>query len=896
MKRMTALAFSVLATLMSFTVHAAWTLNEAETSATDGSWTLTVAADEINGVTGLKVTSVSMGESSDLDLSSFESDTGEKIIRFNRVFNYNKTLTSVDAPSVLRVENQCFIGVSTLTSAHLPAATYLGDECFTGCSSLTDVTFSDSITSIGSSCFYQTKISLSDPNWPCLETVGASAFGDGPVITGDVKVPLLTAVSSAFGGVAGIKSFYAPNATTFTVAAFGKCTGLTNVTIKGSATALANARNNFAWSGAAPGTFVWLGNEAPTEMPAKAIYCENIALFRLYVNADASSTVQAWKSYCGATAEQIATDDAYAFYQKIAGYDEVKDRLIGFLGTAKLGNWDKVTVSALNSNGPCWIVNTAEVEEEVTYHATIAAPEHAVVESVRADGYAVQPDAEGKYEMVSSAKVEITYRAEPGYQFAGNVSVYTVSNIPAAEAIGADACDKALAPVTYRTLTLSAASLAAGNIASVSLAMAEPYLCETNGDAIVYSVYDGVAFALTYASTKKFRFEGGAKTAVVDYADGLSADATVAATDLPPTTELICRWTISGTTISDGNWTFGCDVATVDGVTGLRIRAHVEGDGDLDLTRFREESGSEYDVISTVEWQVFPKATSRIVAPGIRRFASSCATGVNVYEIIATNAVYFDYAAFGNCKNLTNLVFSAGVKTIGTSAFGGCTALASLGGTDWPQLTMLAGGAFVNTKIAGDLRMPEVTDLQNVFGYTSINSIYAPKCEVFDYQTVYACKELTNIVIKGSANCFNTATMHQAMTSVGPVETMRYVGETAPSYLPQASIYSAITNTPMMLYANLKGETGRADWEKLCTATAAQIKDDPAFASIKLIPNYRQVRKSLVGFIGDVVTKKGEYVSVRSQQTPGEFTYSGNGPCWVIDADWKPKGFAVIVR
>ena len=892
------ICIALAAAFLAANVHAAWTLNEAETSATDGAWTLAVAADEIDGVTGLKVTSVSMGESSDLDLSTFETDTGKKIIRFNKLFQWgNPAVTSVDAPTVLRVEDCCFQGVTSLTSAQFPAATYLGNDCFNACGNLESVSFSEDITYIGGSCFYQAKkISIANPNWPQLETLGGNAFTGGPVITGDVKVPSLLAVSSALSGQTGIKSLYAPMATTFSGAAFGNTGGYTNITIKGSATALANAKNNFAWCGNSPGVFYWLGNEAPTTMPVKAIYSENLKLFRLYVNADATATVQGWKSYCGATAEQIASDPAYAYYQKIDGYDEIKDRLIGFLGTAKLGSYDKVSVSSLNSNGPCWIVNLAEVEEEETYHAAVTAPERAKVERVVANGFIVQPDAEGKYEMLSSASVDITYRADAGYQFEGRLSVYTKTGVPAAKEIGPETCDKVIAPVTYRTLTLSAAELAAANIASVTLTMGEPYLCATNGDAIAYSVYDGVAFTLTYAATRKYRFEGGARTSVAEFAEGITADTVIAASDLPTTSELICRWTYDGSTIADGNWSFAVERDTVDGVTGLRLRTHKDGDGELDLTKFQEESGSQYDVVSTINWAVFPAGTTRIVAPGIIRFDASCGSRCDVGEIIATNAVYFGYAAFNDCKKLTNLVFSANVKSFGSSAFSGCTSLAALGTTDWPQLTTLGTSAFWNTSIVGDLKMPEVTDIQVAFGYTRITSLYAPKCEILDYQALLDCKALTNLVIKGSADCFTTARAHQAMSGVGEVATMSYLGEVAPSYLFQASICSAVTNAPMKLYVNLRGATGRADWEKLCTATAADIKTNATYAAVKKIPDYRKVRKAIVGFIGDVETKSGEFVRVKAQAANREFTESGNGPCWVIDADYKDPGFAVLVR
>lgn len=122
---------SAVGALITITSEAAWTLNG--TTATDGNWTLTVAADEIGGVVGLKVTGKTMGASTDLDLSTFESDTGSKIIRLNKIFQWNTTVTSVNAPTVLRVEANGFEGTTSLTSALFQTATYSLVTAFGDC-------------------------------------------------------------------------------------------------------------------------------------------------------------------------------------------------------------------------------------------------------------------------------------------------------------------------------------------------------------------------------------------------------------------------------------------------------------------------------------------------------------------------------------------------------------------------------------------------------------------------------------------------------------------------------------------------------------------------------------------------------------------------------------------
>ena len=889
------------AAFLAANVHAGWTLNEAETSATDGAWTLTVAADEINGVTGLKVTSVSMGGSSDLDLSTFETDTGKMIIRLNKVFQWGRpAVTSIIAPDVLRVEASCCQSATSLTNLQIGAATYIGADAFGGCSKIAPgVFFSEEVTYLGGSAFYQvpsTSCTFTNPSWPNLETLGDNSLPF--VVNGDVSVPSLTALGAALCNNPGLKSLYAPALTNFAGKAFAKTSGITNITIKGSTTALNAAANNFQYVDAPLQTVNWLGNEVPPSFPTRA-FCGS-KLYRFYVNADSTENVLKWQGICSVTAKQIESDDTYAVYRQVAGYDEIKDKLVGFLGTASTKN-GKVIVSTVNGNGPCWIINTAEVEEETTIEASVTPPEHATVELVKANGAVVKPSAEGKYEMLSSATVAITYRAEAGYQFEGKLSVYEQTGVAAAETIGPEVCAKALAPVTYRALTLGESDLADGHIASVVLTMGEPFLCVTNDGNIVYSVYDGVAFTLTYAAVnadwERYRFEGGAKTRAVEYAEGIVADTVLSTSDLPATTELVCRWTYDGSVVADGNWRFTTDLVTIDGVTGIRLAKYQDGSGELDLTQFKEESGAAYDIISTSQYGItVPVATTRVVAPELLRIDGQFAQNSGVAEVIAPRAVSIGYSAFSGCKNLTNVVFSALIKTIGDAAFTGCQKLVKLGGTDWPQLTQLGSTAFYNTKITGDVVIPEVARLSCVFLNASITSLYAPKCEALAHGTLSGCKALTNIVIAGAADCFTSEQFAQAMSGVGEVATMGYLGEIAPNYLPQASICSAVTNAPMKLYVNLRGATGRADWEKLCTATAADIKTNATYAAVKKIPDYRKVRKSIVGFIGDVETKSGEFVRVKAQAAHREFTESGNGPCWVIDADWKPKGFSVIVR
>ena len=61
-------------------------------------------------------------------------------------------------------------------------------------------------------------------------------------------------------------------------------------------------------------------------------------------------------------------------------------------------------------------------------------------------------------------------------------------------------------------------------------------------------------------------------------------------------------------------------------------------------------------------------------------------------------------------------------------------------------------------------------------------------------------------------------------------------------------------------------------------------------AAHRAISNYPRGRGRAIGFVGYPKTDKttGELTSIDAEMPKGIF--------WVIDANWKPKGFTVIVR
>ncbi len=128
-----------------------------------------------------------------------------------------------------------------ITSVLIPdSVTSIGSSAFYNCTSLTSVTIGDSVTSIGSSAFYNctslTSVTIPDS----VTTIGSDAFYSCSSLTSvTIRVSVTSIGSSAFEDCSSLTSVVIPDSvTSIGYSAFRDCTSLTSVTIPDSVTTI----------------------------------------------------------------------------------------------------------------------------------------------------------------------------------------------------------------------------------------------------------------------------------------------------------------------------------------------------------------------------------------------------------------------------------------------------------------------------------------------------------------------------------------------------------------------------------------------------------------------------------------------------------------------------------
>ena len=146
--------------------------------------------------------------------------------------------------SVTSIGNSAFSGCSALTSVAISSSvTSIGNSAFSGCSALTSVAIPSSVTSIGNSAFQDCSALTSVAIPSSVTSIGNSAFQDCSALTSVAIPSSVTSIGySAFQDCSGLTSVAIPNSvTSIGSSVFSGCSGLTSVAIPNGVTTIYNS-------------------------------------------------------------------------------------------------------------------------------------------------------------------------------------------------------------------------------------------------------------------------------------------------------------------------------------------------------------------------------------------------------------------------------------------------------------------------------------------------------------------------------------------------------------------------------------------------------------------------------------------------------------------------------
>ena len=197
-------------------------------------------------------------------------------------------LTNVTIPnSVKSIEYKAFYGCTGLTSVTIPnSVKSIGEGAFTVCSGLTSVTIPNSVTSIGlgafSHCTGLTSINVAEDNLNYASIDGVLYSKDKKTLikcpdgkTGSFTIPnSVTSIgSSAFYNCKGLTSITIPNSVAYIVeGAFEGCTGLTSINIPNSVISI----GDYAFEGCTGLTSITIPNSVTSIGGSAFKYCTGL--------------------------------------------------------------------------------------------------------------------------------------------------------------------------------------------------------------------------------------------------------------------------------------------------------------------------------------------------------------------------------------------------------------------------------------------------------------------------------------------------------------------------------------------------------------------------------------------------------------------------------------------
>lgn len=194
----------------------------------------------------------------------------------------------------------------------------------------------------------------------------------------------------------------------------------------------------------------------------------------------------------------------------------------------------------------------------------------------------------------------------------------------------------------------------------------------------------------------------------------------------------------SGTKLAtDGNWTIS--VSSVTG--GFKIDKVCAGAGSLNLENFESDTQA-----------------GKIVAVGDNAYLG---TNLNMTAFIAPDVTVVGeygvcHTATGFNNTLTTVHISDNFTTLGKYAFAYLNKLSNFSPMDMQGLTSAGASVFDQTALTGDLRLPLLETVNDVFcriykGTAGITSVYAPNAKIIGTRAFSGQKLITNVVISAEA-------------------------------------------------------------------------------------------------------------------------------------------------
>jgi len=292
----------------------------------------------------------------------------------NSAFYGCSSLESITIPdSVTSIGNNAFRNCSSLTSITIPdSVTSIGYSAFSGCSNLTSITIPDSVTSIGNYAFYDcsslTSITIPDS----VTSIGNDAFRE---CTNLVSITIPDNVTSigdyAFYGCSRLTSIKIPDSvTSIGVYAFYNCSALKDVYYSGTSVDWGKIAKGGTSNNNLTNATIHCKNAAYGKNPIWTFEGSTLTISDSGAMSNWTSTTVPWKNYTANISSVVISGDIasigdYAFYgcssltsitipgsvtsignYAFYGCSALKD--VYYSGTGV--NWGKITKGTNNNN------------------------------------------------------------------------------------------------------------------------------------------------------------------------------------------------------------------------------------------------------------------------------------------------------------------------------------------------------------------------------------------------------------------------------------------------------------------------------------------------------------------------------------------------------------------